>query len=272
MNDLLRDHAPISSEAWKEIDDEARRTLKVLLAARRLVDFNGPRGWGKSAVSLGRTEKLSPPLQEGVSSKIRRVLPLVELRIPFEISREELESIGRGASDADLDPVRNAARAIGIAEDRAVFQGYEAAGITGIFAASGAQKLTIPDKFEEYPDIVAEATHRLRSAGVEGPYGIALGPRCYTGLTRSTDRGYPVINHVRELLDGPIVWAPAADGAVVMSLRGGDFELTVGQDFSVGYLDHTSTSVLLYLQETMSFRVLSPEAAVPLTYALKAAN
>jgi hypothetical protein len=99
-----------------------------------------------------------------------------------------------------------------------------------------------------------------------GGVGIALGPRCYTGLTRSTDRGYPVINHVRQLLDGPIVWAPAANGAVVMSLRGGDFELTVGQDFSVGYLDHTSTSVLLYLQETFTFRVLTPQASVPLTY------
>jgi uncharacterized linocin/CFP29 family protein len=51
-----------------------------------------------------------------------------------------------------------------------------------------------------------------------------------------------------------------------MSLRGGDFELTVGQDFSVGYLDHTSTSVLLYLQETFTFRVLTPQASVPLTY------
>ena len=71
---------------------------------------------------------------------------------------------------------------------------------------------------------------------------------------------------MRELIDGPIVWAPAADGAVVMSLRGGDFELTVGQDFSIGYLDHTGTSVLLYLQETFTFRVLSPQAAVPLTY------
>jgi uncharacterized linocin/CFP29 family protein len=272
MNDLLREHAPISSEAWKEIDDEARRTLKVLLAARRLVDFNGPLGWKKSSIAIGRTEKLSPPLQEGVSSKLRRVLPLVELRIPFEISRDELDSIGRGARDADLDPVRNAARAAAIAEDRAVFQGYAAAGITGIFEASTAQKLTIPEKFEDYPDIVAEATHRLRSAGVGGPYGIALGPRCYTGLTRSTDRGYPVIDHVRELLDGPIIWAPAADGAVVVSLRGGDFELSVGQDFSVGYLDHTSTSVLLYLQETMTFRVLAPEAAVPLTYGLQPAN
>lgn len=270
MNDLLRALAPISGEAWKEIDAEATRTLKVLLAARQLVDFNGPLGWDACAISLGRTDKLSPSLQDGVASRIRRVQPLVEIRIPFEIQREELEAIGRGAKDPDLDAVRNAARAAAVAEDRAIFQGYAAAGIQGIFQASSAQNLTIPDAFEAYPDIVAEATHRLRSEGVNGPYGIALGPRCYTGLTRSTSRGYPVIDHVRELLDGPIVWAPAADGAVVMSLRGGDFDLSVGQDFSIGYLDHTGTSVLLYLQESFTFRVLAPEAAVPLTYAKKA--
>jgi len=266
MNDLLRNLAPISAAAWKEIDAEATRTLKVLLAARQLVDFTGPLGWQTSAISLGRTKKLSPPLQDGVASRVRLVQPMVEIRIPFEIEREELEAVGRGAKDPDLDAVRNAARAAAIAEDRAIFQGYEAAQIDGIFDASASQGLTIPDSFEAYPDIVAEATHRLRSEGVNGPYGIALGPRCYTGLTRSTSRGYPIIDHVRELLDGPIVWAPAADGAVVMSLRGGDFELSVGQDFSIGYLDHTSTSVLLYLQESFSFRVLSPEAAVPLTY------
>jgi len=207
-----------------------------------------------------------PPLQEGAVTRLRDSLPLMELRVPFEVSRDELEAVGRGARDADLDSVRNAARAAGIAEDRAVFQGYRPAGIVGMFEASASQSLSIPENYEAYPDVVAEATHRLRSEGVNGPYGIALGPRCYTGLTRSTTRGYPVINHVRELLNGPIVWAPAADGAVVMSLRGGDFELTVGQDFSVGYLDHTSTSVLLYLQETFTFRVLTPEASVPLTY------
>ncbi len=271
MNDLLRPLAPISAEAWKEIDAEASRTLKVLLAARQLVDFNGPLGWDTAAISLGRAEKLSPPIQEGVASRVRLVQPMVEIRVPFEVQREELEAVARGAKDPDLDSVRNAARAAAVAEDRAIFQGYDAARIDGIFRASAPQSLTIPDSFEAYPDIVAEATHRLRSEGVNGPYGIALGPRCYTGLTRSTSRGYPVIDHVRELLDGPIVWAPAADGAVVMSLRGGDFELSVGQDFSIGYLDHTSTSVLLYLQESFTFRVLSPEAAVPLTYA-KAAN
>jgi uncharacterized linocin/CFP29 family protein len=192
--------------------------------------------------------------------------PLTELRIPFEVSREEIDAISRGATDPDLDSVRDAARAAAIAEDRAIFQGYAAAGIDGIFSTSAEQGLAIPSDYGAYPDVVAEATHRLRSEGVDGPYGIALGPRCYTGLTRSTLRGYPIINHVRELIDGPIVWAPAADGAVVLSLRGGDFELFVGQDFSVGYLDHTGTSVLLYLQETFTFRVLTAEAAVPLTY------
>lgn len=266
MNSLLREHAPIPAAAWKEIDAEAKRTLERLLAARRLIDFQGPLGWQASAVPTGRTEKLAEALQEGVVARLRLSQPLIEIRIPFELSREEIDAIGRGASDADLDPVRNAARAAAIAEDRAVFQGYPRAGIEGIFPAAAKRSLTIPASYEHYPDIVAEATHRLRSEGVNGPYGIALGPRCYTGLTRSTDRGYPVINHVRQLVKGPIVWAPAADGAVVLSERGGDFELTVGQDFSIGYLDHTSTSVLLYVQESFTFRVLSPEAAVPLTY------
>jgi uncharacterized linocin/CFP29 family protein len=76
-----------------------------------------------------------------------------------------------------------------------------------------------------------------------------------------------VIEHVRRLLDGPIVWAPAVDGAVVVSLRGGDFELAVGQDFSIGYLAHSASTVTLYLQESFTFRPLTAEAAVPLKYA-----
>jgi uncharacterized linocin/CFP29 family protein len=272
VNDLLRELAPISSEAWKEIDEEATRTLKLLLAARRLVDFRGPKGWHKSAISLGRVKRPDAGLEEGVEARIRQVQPLTELRKVFELSREELEVAGRGGKDADLDPVRFAARAAAVAEDRAVFQGLGAGGIEGIFEASAQNALTIPQQFEAYPDVVAEAVHRLRTAGVAGPYAIALGPRCYTGLTRSTQRGYPIIDHVRELVDGPIVWAPAADGALVVSLRGGDFELTVGQDFSIGYLDHTAAAVRLYLQESFTFRVLSPEAAVPLKYAVTEKN
>ncbi len=269
MNDLLRSHAPISAQAWREIDAEATQTLKALLAGRRLIDFNGPLGWSAAAIPIGRTEPLAASLHEGVAARLRAVQPLLEIRAEFELSREELDAIGRGAQDADLDPLRSAAKAAALAEDRAIFQGCPAAHIDGLASASAARALTIPESYEAYPDIVAEATHLLRSEGVDGPYGIALGPRCYTGLTRSTDRGYPIINHIREIVDGSIVSAPAADGAVVMSLRGGDFELTVGQDFSIGYLEHARTSVRLYLQETFTFRVLTPEAAIALRYAIR---
>ena len=102
---------------------------------------------------------------------------------------------------------------------------------------------------------------------MQGPYAIALGPRCYTGLTRTTtEAGFPVIQHVERLLDGPVIWAPGVDGAVVLSLRGGDFELTVGRDLSVGYRGHTASTVEFYIEESLTFRMLAEEAAVPLVY------
>ena len=266
MNDLLRELAPVSAEAWNEIEAEAKRTLKAMLAARKLVDFDGPLGWGAGAVSLGRTQPIRKSPQEGVQARLRKVQPLVELRVPFELSREELEAAGRGAEDIALDPVRGAARAAALAEDRAVFHGYAEAGIGGIVEASAKTRCTITEDYTAYLGSVAEALHKLRSAGIGGPYAIALGPRCFTGLGKTMLGGFPALEQLRRLLDGPIVSAPAVEGAVVMSTRGGDFELTVGQDFSIGYLDHTATSVRLYLQESMTFRVLSPEAAVPLAY------
>ncbi len=272
MNNLFRELAPVSSEAWAQIDDEAKRTLKLMLAARRLVDFKGPLGWDVSSLSDGRVEELPSQVEKGVEGRLRKVQPLVELRVPFELSRQELEAIGRGAQDPKLDPVRYAARAAAIAEDRAIFLGYAQAHIAGIAEESSSSNLTLSEDYEAYPQVVAEATNKQRGAGVGGPYAIALGPRCFAGLTRTTKGGYPVMEHVRRLLDGPIVWAPAADGAIVMSLRGGDFELTVGQDFSIGYLDHTAMAVRLYLQESFTFRVLAPEAAVPLRYPSAAAG
>jgi uncharacterized linocin/CFP29 family protein len=267
MSHLLREIAPVSPAAWSLIDEEAKRALKLKLAARKLVDFCGPLGWEASSIALGRAERVAEPAK-GVEARLRKLQPLVELRVPFELKREELDAAARGAKDPDLDPVRHAADAAALAEDRAVFHGFAAAGIRGIAEAAGAA-LELTDDYEAYPGVVADAINRLHGAGVDGPYAIALGPRCYTGLTKTTKCGFPVMEHVRRLLDGQIVWAPAVDGAVVLSMRGGDFELTVGQDFSIGYLEHSASTVKLYIEESFTFRALAPEAAVPLRYAKK---
>jgi len=267
MNNLTRELAPISSAAWEAIDAEARRVLRLTLAGRKLVDFKGPLGAEAAAVNLGRVTRLkSSPVAE-VDAGRREALPLIVLRTYFDMSRDELDAVERGAEDPDLDPLIDAATRIAHAEDTAIFHSYEAGGIRGIEHASAHPALPISDDYQEYPRSIAEATRLLREAGVDGPYAIALGPRCYTNLTQATgDGGYPVLNVVRKLVDGPLVWAPAVNGAVVLSTRGSDFELTVGRDVSIGYHSHTDAAVRLYLLESMTFRVLTPEAAVALTY------
>lgn len=267
MDDLNRRLAPISKAAWTAIDDEAKTELELILAGRRIVDLVGPLGWDACAVGTGRRKALDEHLVPGVDSAIRRSRPLVEIRRYFKLAREELDAIDRGAKDPDLQPVKEAAQVIGSAEDRAIFHGYKAAGIEGIGQAAASDALVITSDYERYPSVVARAVARLRRAGVGGPYAIALGPRCFTGLTETTtESGYPVIQHVERLLDGPIIWAPSIRGAVVASLRGGDFELTLGRDFSIGYHSHSDKKVTLYIEESFTYCGACPEAAVPLVY------
>jgi uncharacterized linocin/CFP29 family protein len=263
---LLRDLAPISDEAWTKIETEAQRSLKSTLAARRMVDFVGPEGWHKSSVSTGRTDAILAP-SGAIEARLRRVQPLLELRRPFTLNRVELDAVARGAEDPNLEAVTAAGREIALAEDRTIFHGYPAATITGICEGAAAHTITLSEDYQAYPEAVATALSRLHDAGVDGPFAIALGRRCFIGLTETTKGGYPILQHVRNLIDGPIVRAPAIDGAAVLSMRGGDFELVVGEDFSIGYLGHDAETVELYIQESMTFRLLSPNAAVALVYA-----
>ena len=264
MNHLLRGHAPISDAAWRLLDAEAAERLKPALAARKLVDFSGPLGWDYSAMNLGRTTLLGSVPSEGVTALHRRVLPVVELRADFELSREELRDADRGAEDADLDALDSAAHQIAVAENIAVFHGWHGA-VTGIAESAPRQDLSLGETAEHYPRQIAGATERLLCRGIGGPYGLALGRNEYRRVVETAEHGgYPLLDHLSKILEGPIVWAPGVEGAVVLSLRGGDFLFTSGQDLSIGYDSHDAQVVRFYLQESFSFHVATPEAAVTL--------
>lgn len=270
MNHLLRGHAPITDEAWKQIDEEAGQSLIPALGGRKLIDFEGPLGWGHSATDLGRVSDSSAGPSEGVNLRTRRVLPVVELRAPFTIGRSELEALDRGAVDTDFDSLNDASRQMAIAENAAIFHGLNDAGMEGIAGASGHDPIPLGDNgFNDYPEHIAKAIEVILSAGVEGPYGVALSPECYTGVVESAERGgYPLLSHIRKILQesggGPMVWAPGLDGVVVASMRGGDFLFESGQDLSIGYESHDAEIVNLYIEESFTFRVATPEAAVSL--------
>jgi uncharacterized linocin/CFP29 family protein len=262
MNHLHRDLAPISDTGWGLIDDEAKTRLITQLAARKLVDFSGPLGWTHSATNLGRIESITGP-SEGVAAAQRRVLPLVELRSEFKVSRVQIDDADRGATDIDLDELDEAVCQIAIGENTTVFHGYQAAGIRGITEGTSHAPIVPDADISKYPTAVAQAVNALRQTGIEGPYGLAICPDTYTKIVETAEHGgHLLLDHLEKILAGPLVWSPGLEGGLVLSLRGGDFILESGQDLSIGYLDHDADVVRLYLEESFNFRVLEPDAAV----------
>ncbi|NUS43801.1 MAG: bacteriocin family protein [Mycobacteriaceae bacterium] len=263
MNNLHRELAPISGAAWAQIEEEATRTFKRNVAGRRVVDVSGPHGVAYSALNRGRLTAIAAP-DDGVAARQRVVQPLVELRVPFTLKRSELDDVERGAADADLDSLKDAARKVAFAEDRAIFESYAAAGITGIRAAASTAPVELPSNVVDIPDAVSRALSGLRLAGVQGPYSVVLSAELYTQVSETSDHGHPIHTHIERLIDGEIIWAPAITGGFALTTRGGDFELALGQDLSIGYLSHDFDTVQLYFQETFTFLVETTEAAVAL--------
>jgi len=264
MNHLLRSLAPISDAVWKLLDDEASERLTPALAARKLVDFSGPHGWEHSATNLGRIAPLTSSPCSGVSGLQRRVLPLVEVRADFALPLAELRDADRGAADTDLEPLDKAAHQIAVAENVSVFHGWHGA-IVGIAEASPHERVQLGEVTDAYPKPVAGAVERLLQSGISGPYALALGGEQYQRVVETAEHGgYPLLEHLRKILEGPIVWAPGVKGAVVLSMRGGDFLFESGQDLALGYDGQDGDVVRLYLEESFSFRVATAEAAVVL--------
>ncbi|WP_448222168.1 family 1 encapsulin nanocompartment shell protein [Gordonia iterans] len=264
MNNLHRELAPISTAAWAEIEEEATRSFKRNSAGRRLVDVKGPLGLDVDSVTVGRRSKIDSP-GEGIHAFIRHAQPLVELKVPFTVSREAIDDVDRGASDADWDPVVRAASELARAEDRAIFEGFTAAGIIGITEAASDEAIDLPEDVVDYPEAISNAINRLRLNSVDGPYSLALSADLYAAVNETVNDGYPVQQHLKRILvDGEIIWAPAITGAVLVSTRGGDFELAIGQDVSIGYDSHDADVVNLYFTESFTYLTYTAEAAVPL--------
>lgn len=263
MDLLRREFSPLIDAAWAEIDEEARNILATNLSARRVVDLRGPEGWALSAVNLGRLELGES--REGVSWGLRKVQPLVEVRVPFAVSLSELDNLARGAEDVELDPVTQAAHAAVRFEEQALYNGFSGGGITGLREAAGHQRIAIAgSEPAALLDAVTKALVVFHDAGVAGPHELVLGPVLYKQVL-SDNSPYPLRQQLGKLLGRAPIYSSVLEGsALLVSTRGGDFELTLGQDLAIGYERQEGDEVHLFMVESFTFRVMGPEAVVEL--------
>jgi len=90
MDILKRGLAPITDQAWQEIDRQAKKVFLNHLTGRYFVDVIGPKGWDFVAVGLGRLNVPENQKEGDVRFGIHMVQPLVEIRTSFQIVERQI--------------------------------------------------------------------------------------------------------------------------------------------------------------------------------------
>lgn len=260
MDILRKSLAPISSQAWEEINDTAKDVLTSVLSARKFVEVEGPKGLDYAALPVGR---INIPANQKASVKygIHQVLPLIESRIPFELDIWELDNMARGAEDIDLDALEDAAREIAKFEENVIYEGLKNANVEGLKKSSDYAPITFPKNNEEIGTAITKAVAQLKDKSIEGPYTLVLSSEKWQQVN-AFSKGYPLRKQLESLLGGSIILAPNINDAYIVSERGGDFKLVLGQDISIGYESHNNKKVQLYFTESFTFQVIDPAAVV----------
>ncbi|MBD3288726.1 bacteriocin [candidate division KSB1 bacterium] len=261
MDILKRSLAPVTEKAWEEIDEQARQVLTGMLSARKFVDVEGPKGWNYAAVPLGRLDVSEDSSEKGVDYGVNKVLPLVETRAFFEIDLWELDNIERGALDIDLSDLEAAAKKMAAFEENAIYNGFQQGHIKGLKEASDHKPLEISGDPEKIPAAVTNGLIKLADESIEGPYYLIVTPELWVKIA-SYSRGYPLKAQLKELLGGNVIMSPFVNDAFLVTGRGGDFQLVLGQDLSIGFHSADKKKARLFFTESFTFRVIDPAAIV----------
>jgi len=262
MDILRRSASLITPEAWEELDGQAKKVLTANLSARRFSDIVGPKGWTYSAHPTGRLDLVPAQSTGGVQFGVNRVLPLVESRYTFDMDIWELDNISRGVKDPDFSSLEKAAKEIALFEENAVYKGLSAAGIHGLASIAAERTAAIEgDDGQSLVNAVSAGIFTFQQDAVEGPYALVASPKVWKTVYSSVP-GYPISKHVGNLVEKIIL--STQDESYLVSLRGGDFELVLGQDLSLGFEERNGGKVRLFFAESFTFRVITPEAVIAL--------
>ena len=263
MDMLKRSLAPITDAMWNEIDEQAASALRLALTARKFVDVTGPTGWDYAAIGLGRLNVPEDQPEDDVKYGVHLVQPLVETRISFKLDLWELDNIERGAKDVELDALEEAARKIARFEDKVIYHGFEDGEILGLLKSTKLESLQFKKNPKSLIHTLSEGITALGNASIEGPYALVINQNTWADVVSET-QGYPLKQHIKNLSIDSVILNDAVEGGLLLSTRGGDFELILGHDLALGYEGHDATHVQFFLAESFTFRVLEPNALVRL--------
>ncbi|HKL47564.1 MAG TPA: family 1 encapsulin nanocompartment shell protein [Candidatus Izemoplasmatales bacterium] len=259
MDIFKRNLAPISDQAWEEVDERAEEVINAQLTTRKSLKVNGPFGLSYTSIPTGRLD-----LIENNSSKVKLGIynnkSLLETRISFELSKWELDNLLRGAKDIELDALEDAAKVIARFEDDVIYNGSKNAGIAGLMQEAGIEKNIKLDS-QEILSGISEALIDLKNAFVGGPFNFVVSRKVYNALNKV--HGSKLLRMiVEEMIGGHVIVSEMITGGLLLPVEHDDLEFTIGQEYTIGYESHTDDMVKLFIMNSFTLRVLDDQILV----------
>ncbi|QQK07872.1 family 1 encapsulin nanocompartment shell protein [Miniphocaeibacter halophilus] len=255
MSILKRNTAPISEKAWTEIDNRAIDVIKSLISTRRVLKVNGPKGLDYTALPIGRLDHVDDlKAINVVKTGIYKTQNLIESRIEFELDKAELDNVERGSKDVELFNLEKAMEKLLVFEEETIYNGMEKFGIEGIKKSAG-HNLSLGENGNEILKAIGDGKYALHNSYAKGPFDLIVPSKVYDKINTIYD-GVFLMKLIEDLIGGTIVRTKVLDKALMIPHRDEDLELTIGQDFSIGYVGENEKAVRLFAFETFTFRIL----------------
>jgi uncharacterized linocin/CFP29 family protein len=238
-----RDGAPFGQEVWDQIDGVARAAADEVRSARRLLEVVGPLGF-QSRAGVAEDEPVaddaSDEAEGGVHVHVPRVRAMPVLHATFSLGARAVAAREGGREPLVLVEAAEAARRIGRAEDRLLFEGSAAAGVRGLLRQEGTVETPAGDWTDpgRAADDLLGVLARLDAAGGHGPFAAAaVSPsRFYQLLRPHPGTALTPYQQLLPAFPGGIVKAPGlADGAVVVLRGPSGPRAALGQELTAAY-------------------------------------
>ncbi|MGS0971710.1 MAG: family 1 encapsulin nanocompartment shell protein [Candidatus Izemoplasmataceae bacterium] len=258
MDLFKKNLAPIATDAWEEIEERADEVIKATLSARKVLFVNGPLGLQKHAVSTGKLDIINT--KKDVTAGLYQVKPLLETRIKFALSRWELDNVLRGATDVELSPLEDAVKEIALYEEETIYNGNKEANIQGLTQLA-ATSFEVNNDASAILEAIASGVLTLQDAFAKGGYNLVVGDDFYKALAKPHGAKL-LLNIVEDLIGGSVVRSKVLKGALLLPYNHPDLELTIGQDYEIGYDMHDKQEVHFFAMNAFTLRVLDENLIV----------
>jgi len=264
MEVLNQSNIPFGTAVWNTIESEISSYLTKRLTLRSVVDFKSEYTFETDAIPTKNVASIAS--QDGLEVFTREPIKMMEIKKSFTIPTSVIEDIKRDKPDFDTKVMMEAANSFAKVENETILSGQSAANIEGIL--SGVENTLEAKEGKDILKAVAKSLGIFNANFVDGTFKLVISSATMATLYTESFDGMSLKSKLDEILGaGAIVINQdiGDDKALVISQRGGDFELYSGMDVSLGFEKETSEGVELFLMQTFAFRSIAPEAAVLIT-------